>query len=207
MKKTVNINLGGKPFTIDEDAYNSLEKYLKSIERHFSKSEGFEDIVYDIEDRIAELFEDDDSEGSIITLKKLEAVKNTMGRPQDFGGEEYSEPSSTREKHYHPKKKLFRDPDLKVIGGVASGLSAYFGFDNPILMRVIFILFAMSSVGLIVYIVLWASLPVAKTSSDFLAMRGEPINIENIAKTVEDEFDDLKNTFEEISKDFKSKVM
>jgi len=203
MKKTVNINLGGRPFIIDEDAYKTLDNYLSSIERHFSKSEGFEDILYDIEARIAELFEENDNTGQIITSKKIEEIKSTMGRPQDFGAEEYSEPNN---KSTHSNRRLFRDPEDKVIGGVASGLTAYYGMKDTLLIRLLFVLFGLFSIGLIVYVVLWIAIPKAKTSSDFLAMRGEKINIENIAKTVEDGFMDLKNTFDELHNDFKSKI-
>jgi len=204
MKKTININLGGKPFIIDEDAYKDLDKYLNAIEKHFSKSEGFEDILYDIEVRISELLEEEGEGGQIINLKKLEKVKNTMGRPQDFGAsaEEEIYSNSGHEK----TKRLFRDPDEKVIAGVSGGLAAYFGIKDPVIVRILFVFLAMTSIGLLLYIILWIVIPYAKTSSDFLAMRGEEINIENIAKTVEDGFDELKNTFDDLHDDIKSKM-
>lgn len=204
MKKTININLGGKPFIIDEDAYKDLDKYLNAIEKHFSKSEGFEDILYDIEVRISELLEEEGDGGQIINLKKLEKVKNTMGRPQDFGATTEEELNSNNT--HEQSKRLFRDPDEKVIAGVASGLAAYFGINDPIIVRILFVFLAMTSIGLMIYIILWLAVPYAKTSSDFLAMRGEEINIKNIAKNVEEGFDELKNTFDELHDDIKSKM-
>ena len=105
-------------------------------------------------------------------------------------------------------RRLFRDPEHKVLGGVIGGLSAYYGFKSPILLRILFIalLFAFGS-GPLIYIILWIVIPEAKTSSDFLAMRGEDINIDNIARTVEDGFNDLKDKFEEFGNDLKTRVL
>ncbi|MBT8230382.1 MAG: PspC family transcriptional regulator, partial [Bacteroidia bacterium] len=110
MKKVININLGGRAFIINEDAYGALDKYLKSIEKHFAKSDGMEDILYDIENRIAELFEEDEKNGSIITLEKLDKVKAVMGQVEDFQDElEFEEEKiSTIESEYRTGKRLFR---------------------------------------------------------------------------------------------------
>lgn len=209
MKKVVHINLGGKEFTIDEDAFAHLENYLNSIEKHFSKTEGFEGILYDIEVRIAELFEEDDKGGIIINSSKVEKVMNTMGRPEDFTDDEDSsqknEPSQPK---FSTGKKLFRDTDNKIIGGVASGLSAYFGIKDPIVVRLIFVLFfIVGGSGVLAYLILWIAIPKATTTTDYLAMKGEEINIDNIAKTVQDSFKDIKNKIDDISKGFKTKIL
>jgi len=211
MKKVVNINLGGRAFTINEDAYSNLERYLKAIERHFSGSDGMEDILYDIENRMAELFVEDEKNGSIITIEKIEKVKSIMGRPEDFGGEEYDE-TETRSKtytnfNYRTGKRLFRDPDDQVIAGVASGLSAYLGINDPIFLRILFVILGFSGVGVLPYIILWIAVPAARTSSDRLSMKGEDINIDSIAKTVEDTLIDIKDKIEDFSKDLKTKVL
>ena len=95
MKKTVNINLGGYPFTIDEDAYDQLNKYLGTIEHHFSKSEGCDDIISDIEYRICELFQESMQGGQIISMKDLDNVVKIMGKPEDFGAEPMEEYEET----------------------------------------------------------------------------------------------------------------
>ncbi len=208
MKKVVNINLAGQAFTIDEDAYHALDKYLKSIERHFRKSEGAEDILYDIEARIAELFLENDRHSKIVTMDKLNAVISVLGKPEEFGAEEQTQSKSEGEptNEYKTGKRLYRNPNNKVIGGVASGLSAYFGIDDPIWIRIAFVfMFLTMGIGVIPYVVLWIIVPEAKTSSDFLSMRGEPINVDSIAKTVEDGLYDLKEKFDEFSKEIKKK--
>lgn len=205
MKKVIHINLGGKEFTIDHDAYKEMENYLNKIEKHFKKSDGFEGIIYDIEVRMGELFEEDSTKGAIITMEKLDKVKRTMGSPKDFSEEE--EIDNSRKKQ-HKGKKLFRNPEEKIIGGVASGLSAYFGITDPIFVRLFFVLITLSGgIGMLTYIVLWIIVPKAKTTSDFLAMRGEEINIDNIAKSVEDGINDIKNKIDDISDGFRTKIL
>ena len=221
MKKVINVNLAGKAFTIDEDAYTELSKYLKSLGRHFSKSQGHEDILYDIEVRIAELFEENNTGGPIVSMAKVEKIKNIMGTPEDFGAEEsyasdFGSTSSSKKKARKKAKstsstgrrKLYRDPENKVFGGVASGLSNYFGMNDPLILRILLlVLFFGFGTGLLIYILLWILVPEAKTSSDFLAMRGEEINIDNIAKTVEESLDDLKGKIEEFGNDLKTRML
>lgn len=215
MKKVLNVNLAGKAFTIDEDAYGALSTYLKSLERHFAHSQGTEDILYDIECRIAELFEEDMSNGLIVSMPKVNKVMDVLGRPKDFIEDEnytsYSSKSSHKQSSKmtsRPRKKFYRDPENKVFGGVASGLSAYFGISDPVILRILFLLIGFSfGFGIILYFILWVAIPEAKTSSDFLAMRGEEINVDNIAKTVEDGFNDIKDKIEEFGKDLKTKVL
>ena len=217
MKKVINVNLAGKAFTIDEDAYTELNKYLNNLERHFSRSQGSEDIIYDIEARIAELFEEDRTGGNIVSILKVNNMKSTMGMPEDFASDEkqdYSSSTSKKKKKAKNKnatghkRRLFRDPENKVFGGVAAGLTAYFGIKDPIILRiVILLLFFGFGTGLLIYIILWIAIPEAKSSSDFLAMRGEDINIDNIARTVEDGFNDLKDKFEEFGNDLNTRML
>lgn len=208
MKKVINVNLGGRAFIINEDAYDALERYLKAIERHFSGSSGCEDILYDIENRIAELFEADQKNGTIITNEKIEKVKTIMGEPKDFGDADYEEESySGSTTTINTGKRLFRDPDDKVIAGVASGLSAYFGIKDPVFLRIIFVILAFSGIGILPYLIFWIAVPEAKTSSDRLAMRGEDININSIANKVEESLHDLKNKIEDLGKGLKTKIL
>ncbi len=209
MKKVININLAGRAFTINEDAFGDLEKYLKTISRYFSKSDGVEDILYDIENRIAELFEEDEKNGTIITIEKIDRVKSVMGDPQEFDEDSDLDegPPSMSEFSYRTGKRLFRDSEDKVIAGVASGLSTYFGINDPIFLRITFVLLAFSGIGVLPYIIFWIAVPYAKTSSDRLSMKGEDININSIAKKVEESLTVIKDKIEDLGKDLKTKIL
>lgn len=211
MNKIFNINLGGYPFTIDDDAYRALDRYLSTIKKHFSPSEGCEEIIADIEARIAELFNDELKGQPIVSMREVEKVIGTMGRPEDFGAQE--EPSPGHEKtytesgrEYKTGRRFFRDGDNQVVGGVCSGLSAYFGIEDPVWIRIAFaagIFFG--GIGVPLYLILWAAIPEAKNSGDKLAMKGEKINVSNIAKKVEEEINNLSDTISELTKDFGAK--
>jgi len=213
MKKVENVNIGGSPFYIDEDAYVHLNRYLNSIERHFSKSEGHDEIIEDIEFRLAELFTEQIKPRKIISTKDLDAIIEIMGRPEDFGAESFDEfTEESKEKSYSESettfqtgRKLFRDGEDKVVAGVCSGLTAYFGFKDPIYLRILFTLFFFSGIFFFGYILLWIIVPEAKTSSDRLSMTGQPINIESIAKQVEDELITLKDKVSDLGKNFGKK--
>ena len=145
MNKILNINLGGMPFTIDIDAYNHLENYLGTIRRHFSDSESCDEIIHDIEVRMGELFQESMKGSSIISNKELDEVIKIMGTPEDFGAEaiedeyepteESRESYTTRDHQKSNRKRLFRDGDDKVVGGLCSGIAAYFGINDPINFR------------------------------------------------------------------------
>lgn len=213
MNKVLNINLGGLPFVIDDDAYSYLSKYLDSIKKHFSFSESKDEIMYDIEVRMAELFQEKLKYKQIITMSELDSVIKIMGKPEDFGGEPINEnedlSSSFKErrtgsesyKYVKTGKRLFRDPDQKVVGGVCSGLSIYLGIEDPIWMRLLFFILMIGGVGFMIYIFMLIAVPKAKTSSDRLAMKGEPINIDNIAKKVEEEFESIAKSINEFGED------
>lgn len=210
MKKIVHINLGGRALAVDTDAFEALDKYLRAIERHFKKSEGFEDIMYDIENRISEILDETTAKNEVVTTAIVQRVINTMGNPQDFGAEENDENYSSKQNNSKIKtgKRLFRDPEDKILAGVASGVSQYFGISDPIIIRILFVIFTLSGgLGLLTYIVLWVAVPKAKTTSDFLSMKGEEINIDNIAKSVEDGLRSLKDTIDDLSKGIKTKML
>ncbi len=219
MNKIFNVNLGGYPFTIDEDAYHQLNKYLDTIRRHFADSEGCDEILDDIEVRMAELFQERIKGKAIVSNKDLDEVVKILGRPEDFGAEEldddYEETSYSKKKKstftgMKTGKRLFRNSDEKIIGGVASGLSAYFGISDPVWIRLLFVLFMVGGgVAVPLYIVLWIIVPEAKTAGEKLEMHGEPVNVNNIARKVEEELNDLSERITEMTKDlgkeFKSK--
>lgn len=214
MKQTVNINLGGHHIIIDDDAYAKLKHYLDKVELQFRDSEGSEEIIHDIETRIAELFQEQLKGKEIVTTKEVEKVISIMGTPDDFEGASHgtaestsqSRKSSSPETEYYTGKRLFRDPNNKIIGGVASGLSAYLGIDDPVWIRIAFVLLAVTGgAGLPIYIVLWIIVPKAKTASDRLAMKGKPINISSIANTVEEEIHDISDRLQDLGNKMKKK--
>ncbi len=209
MNKISNINLGGFPFTIDEDAYEALDKYLKTIHQHFRNSEGYEEITTDIETRMAELFQEKLEGRPIVTLPDVKNVIAIMGTPEDFGAAEpFAEEiprSSSGKFKIKTGKRLFRDPEHEAIAGVCSGIAAYFGIQDPLWVRLAFILFALTGgFALVVYIVLWAVVPKADSASDRLAMRGEPANVENISKIIEEELEHVSKRVSELGEELKS---
>lgn len=205
MNKILNINLGGYALTIDDDAYEYLQAYLESIRKRFSESEGRDEIVHDIESRLGEIISQSMGNRSIVMLPDVEAAVEIMGKPEDFGGETTSAGSSGSTRSGRAKssstirtgKRLFRDEEDATVGGVCSGLSAYFGIHDPVWMRLIFVLLTFLSAGFWIpaYILLWILVPPAKTAADRLAMRGAPINVDNIAKEIEDSFERISNEF------------
>lgn len=198
MNKVVNINLGGVQFTMDDIAYDRLSQYLLTLKKHFSASEGCDEIMADIEARLAELFQEHLSGRTIVTVKDVEASINIMGKPEDFGAETIDD-NATKQKSgtsgttFKTGKKLYRDDSNKVIGGVCYGIAAYFGIEDPLWVRLAFLAFSFTGFAIPLYIILMIILPKAETSADYLAMKGEPINVSNIAKTIETEIERLSN--------------
>ncbi len=212
MNKIFNINLGGYPFTIDDDAYHTLDKYLATIKRHFSRSEGCDDIITDIEARIAELFNQELKGQPIVGMREVDRVIKVMGTPEEFGAEEDTTIHENAKKKAKTNgsqgdnRRLFRDGENKVIAGVASGLAAYFGIHDALWVRLVFVFgFFFGGISILLYPILWIVLPEAKTSADKLAMTGEPINVSSIAKKVEEELSNLSDTINEFTKEFTSK--
>lgn len=187
MKITVNINLGGSAFHIDEDAYEHLRNYLKVLEREFSGEENSSEIISDIEGRIAELFRQRlNSYKQVITLADVMEVTDVLGSPEAISG------SDTEDKIPHSSRRIYRDPDNRILGGVSAGLAAWFN-TNPWLIRLLFLVFTFGAgFGVLLYIILWALLPEAKTTAQKIEMRGEHVNIENIKESVKREFNTVK---------------
>lgn len=211
MNKTININLGGLVFHIDEDAYQKLTNYIEAIKRSLSKNSGQEEIIKDIEIRIGELIsEKHTSDKQVISLGEVEEIISIMGQPEDYRieGDEpiKDEPIYTNSKI---TKKLYRDEENAAIGGVLAGFGHYFGVDKAILRVILLIMVFAWGTGFVAYIILWIAMPAAKTTSEKLEMRGEPVTISNIEKKVREEIESLtgkiKSTdFEGVKKDLKS---
>ena len=201
MKKTLTVNLGGTVFHIDEDAYRLLDNYLCNLRLHFRKQEGAEEIVNDIENRISELFAEKLSAGSqVITIADVEEVIARMGKPEDFGEDtEEEEPQKTTgqtgaQQGATIRRRLYRNPDDKILGGVISGLAAYLNWDVTVLRLIMFVVLICGYGVLIpIYIICWLVIPEARTAAEKLNMRGEDITIENIGRTVTDGFERMAN--------------
>nr|WP_314865884.1 PspC domain-containing protein [uncultured Flavobacterium sp.] len=201
MNKTVTINLGGIVFHIDEDAYQKLSRYFDAIKRSLTNSSGQDEIIKDIEMRISELLgEKLLSDKHVIGLKEIDEVIAVMGQPEDYIIEE--EPKSEPAYQAHKKsKKLYRDKDKGMIGGVAAGLSHYFGID-VVWIRVLLLLFFFGfGTGVLAYIILWIATPEAVTTSEKLEMTGEPVTISSIEKKVREEFDSVSEKFKNVDYD------
>ena len=216
MKKTFNINLGGIVFHIDEDAYELLDKYLSNLRIHFSKEEGGEEIVHDMELRISELFSERLNErNQVITLNDVEEIITQMGKPEEFSEETTQDTNSYSESKEKGVKRLFRDPDNKVLGGVCSGIAAYFGWD-VIILRIILILLALPIFAdgnfivkgiVLFYVIAWVIIPEAQTATEKLSMKGMKVNVENIGKTVTDGFEKVNDHLQsEKTKSFLQKL-
>ncbi|GIZ10300.1 PspC domain-containing protein [Flavobacterium sp. UMI-01] len=204
MNKTVNINLGGFLFHIDEDAYQKLNRYFEAIKRSLNHSEGQDEIIKDIEFRIAELFQERQiNNKQIIGLEDVDTIISVMGQPEDYIIEDDFAPSRTTPLDATiGSKKLYRDTENNLIGGVASGLSYYFGID-VVWIRVLLTLLVIGAfgIGIIAYIILWVVTPVAKTTSEKLEMKGEPVTISNIEKKVKEEFETVSQKLKNVDYD------
>ncbi|MDF9831351.1 PspC domain-containing protein [Parabacteroides sp. PF5-6] len=193
MKKTLTVNLGGTVFHIDEDAYELLDKYLSNLRIHFKKEEGSDEIMNDFEIRISELLNERIRMGyEVITLEQVEDVIKRMGKPEEiFGEETFTEEAKEEYKvkiETTAKRRLFRNPDDRILGGVSGGLAAYMGWD-PTAVRIAWILLTFFQITIPIYIILWLIVPLANTAAEKLQMRGESVTIENIGKTVTDGFE------------------
>ena len=181
MNKTININLAGIIFHLDEVAYEKFKTYLSNVKTALGKEESGEEIIADIEARIAEIFHLRMKENGrqVVGLPDVEFIIETLGQPEAFVDEIEGEGPQKSAKE---TRRFFRNQDEKVMGGVCSGIGAYFDID-PVWIRVLFlILLFFTGIGFITYVILWAAIPEAKTTAQKLQMRGEAVNLNNIEK-------------------------
>ncbi|MEZ4938411.1 MAG: PspC domain-containing protein [Crocinitomicaceae bacterium] len=187
MKKTISVNISGFIFNIEEDAYDVMLDYLNTLKEHLKKTEGGEEIYADIESRIAELFQERLNENKqVINDVDTSEVIAIIGKPEEYLFEDEMETESeteateSEEFEYEGERRVFRDTDNSVIGGVCSGIARYFDVD-PILIRLAFaLLFFGFGTGVLLYIILWIIIPEPKNNADRLRMHGKPINMENL---------------------------
>lgn len=191
MKLTVNINLGGYSFNIDEDGYAELKRYLKKLERHFAGDENCSEILSDIEARIAEIFKTRITPfRQVIAIEDVMQAISAMGMPEDISDNEQK--TSGSKFRSSGSRRMYRDTDNRVIGGVCAGIGACWSID-PVIIRIIFILLMLGGgLGILIYIILYIVIPEARTTAQKIEMHGEPVNIHNIKNAVKKEFNAVR---------------
>ena len=181
MKEITRIHLAKTPYDIELDAKEVLQKYLSEIKQMM----GAEDTMYEIEARMVELLgERGVQSNGIITMSDVEDLRSKMGLPKEFSDSESNEDSQADLiPSNSPAKRLMRDTDNAIFGGVCAGIAAYWGI-NPLWVRLLFIIspFITFGTALLVYIIIWISLPEAKTAAEKLQMRGEPVTLDSLKK-------------------------
>ncbi|MHB1277399.1 MAG: GIN domain-containing protein [Bacteroidia bacterium] len=194
MNRIISIHIQGLVFQIEEDAFEQLDVYLRKLKSHFKGQEGVEEILSDIESRIAEMLSRNPGTTGAVNLSRVKEIIKQMGDPAQFDQvDEDENPTATYSK---TKRVLYRDTENKWLGGVCSGLGAYFDIDT-IWIRIAFLFaFFTFGTGFLLYIILWVLIPEAKTPSERLEMKGEKVTIDTIEKKVKEEFDRFRNDFD-----------
>lgn len=211
MKKVVKVSIGHFAFTLEDEAFRKIDSYLNELKAHYSGNENSAEIIDGIEERMAELIIERCPDGRIVPPEVADSVINILGRP-DVIGEESGERSKERYSSGRSViKKLYRDPDNKIFGGVCSGIAAYFNTDpTPIRLLFILLLVILSVVPfrvvggafmVVVYIVLWIVIPRAKTVEQRCEMRGEEPTISNIEKNIEEAAATLGSRIDDVTKE------
>jgi phage shock protein PspC (stress-responsive transcriptional regulator) len=205
MNKTLDINIANQIFHIDEHAYKILKKYLDEIKLYLADEESRDEIIQDIEARIAELFiERMISDKQVINENDVNEVIKVMGQPEDYNLSAEDDNSSQSTKK--AEKKLYRDRDTAYISGLCAGIGHYLNVE-VIWIRLIWVLFTIFSTGwlILVYIILWILVPEAKTTAEKLSMKGEPINLSNIEKKIKEGYDNVSEKLKGVDVDKHSK--
>lgn len=216
MQRIIQITIAGHLIPIEEDGYLLLKDYISSLERHFTGEDGKEEILHDIEARIAELFAIRLDAGAH-AVYKTDVVKviETLGPASALndGRDAAGNPSSHFPAPYvaqpynnpnYSSRRLYRNPNDKIIGGVCSGVANYFDID-PVIVRLVFaILFLTAGIGLLAYILAWIIVPVARTPEDLRLMSGgTPMDFHTITRNMGEELQDLKRRGEHMSRDLR----
>jgi phage shock protein PspC (stress-responsive transcriptional regulator) len=176
MDKTININIAGTLFQIDEVAFRILRDYLQEINSRFKNVQGGHETIEDIESRIAEIFQSQKGLAGVISKDNVEAMISIIGKPEDF---DQAPADEDNQFHTNTKKRMYRNPGDKIIAGVCSGLGAYLDVD-PVLFRVLFVAFAaLFGTGFLLYIILWIALPEANTEAKKREMFGDSYHSAN----------------------------
>ncbi|MCB9818730.1 PspC domain-containing protein [Candidatus Nomurabacteria bacterium] len=200
MKKVINITIGSVVFAIEQEAYDILVLYLEQIKSNLASSDDAQEIIEDVERAIAEKFiAQKKNEKIAVTPTDVELVISEMGSPADFGegenpGERVDGSEDTEQSGDEPKKRLYRDTDDAIIAGIASGIARYFDID-PVIVRLVFVIsIFFNGLGILAYIILWLVVPVATTTADKYAMRGERVTLKEITERVKKNIKSIEET-------------
>ena len=203
MNKTVNIELSGLFFHLDEQAQVKLQTYLVSVQNALGETEGRDEIIVEVEARLAELFQQALASGrQVVSLNDVQEACSQMGNPSDFREDsdapnepKFTESNSPREPGI---RRFYRDDEKRVVGGVAAGLGHYFTLD-PVIIRLVFFLsiFIMGPFSVLGYLIFWIITPKAQTVAEQLSMRGESANLENIKSRIQTEVDHVEKSVRE----------
>ncbi|NOQ71672.1 MAG: PspC domain-containing protein [Crocinitomix sp.] len=204
MNKTISINISGFVFNIEEQAYEHLKQYLDKIRNNFNNEEERDEIMADIELRIAELFQEKIAPNKeVIVDEDIVQIQDILGLPEDFASDEdekyhtESDEKTTNDQNQTTKsKRLFRDTDNATFAGICSGLGYYFNVDRVVFRIIFILLFILFGTGVLLYIILWLVVPEAKTTSDKIEMKGGAVNVESIKEHVSN----IKQTISDKSK-------
>jgi phage shock protein C len=215
MQRIIQINIVGRVIPIEEDAYQVLKSYIASIERQFMREQGKDEIIQDIEARIAELFfirlnagapsiDKDDVNKVIETLGAASEINDGNASSYSNAKTQYSTGSMNNQQYqYEPVRRLYRNPNDKVIGGVCSGVANYFDID-PVIVRLVMAVLLLAGIGVLGYIIAWIIIPVAKSPADLGFMTtGKPMDFHTMSNNVAQEMQDLKRRGEDMSRDLK----
>ncbi len=194
MNKTIIININGIVFHIEEDAYDVLIKYMNEVKKHFGDSADSYEIVNDIENRLAEMFTEKLAESGkeVIVLTDVDAVIAQMGKPSDFDLNEEENHEEAPAYSTKTERKLFRDTDDRIVGGVCAGIGHYFGVEPRWIRVITLIAIIFGGTGLFLYLLLWIVMPKAATRADKMAMKGEAPNLQNFKKNFDEEMQSVK---------------
>ena len=211
MQRIIQVNIVGRLIPIEEDAYHMLREYITSLERHFANEEGKDEIIQDIEYRIAELFGIRLQAGTpCIDREDVRKLIETLGPAYTLGAETaqpvnpYLPATSSQRRSSPNQRRLYRNPNDKVIGGVCSGIASYFDIDPVIVRLIMVVLFLGAGIGLLAYLIAWAVIPLARTPEEMAYMTGgEPMNFTSMKQNVGSELQDLKKRGEEMSQELK----
>ena len=200
MNKTIDVNLGGRAFSLDDGAYDELGAYLRDLRSAMRGQEGLDEVMADIESRLAEIFMERLTKGrNVVTSEDVSAARAMLGEPADFGSETESPggagdssarsgpvgASGKRGSH----RRLYRDEQEGIIGGVSAGLAAYLNVEMTWIRVAWVVLVLLGGAGVPFYLLMWVITPSAKTSAERLAMKGASPTAENIRRAVEHELE------------------
>lgn len=190
MKTTENISLAGYAFTIETDAYEELGAYIEEIRNCFMNDASADEITADIEERIAELLSERCQGGMVVNLNMVNDIRKRIGNPKELASEDIpAEPApefkeTKDEKKSWRNRRIYRNIDERILGGVCSGLGTYFNLDK-VIFRVLFLVFfligfadeGLFCIPLVLYICLWIAMPAARTVEQKCEMKGKPMNL------------------------------